>query len=84
MCGDVSAAVARASRSKRRTSSSGSPGHRAQRLLADELDRRRPDQQPVPRAPDLAHAAPADLLLEQVLSQLARLGDLLAQSVQDP
>ena len=58
--------------------------HRAQRPLADELDRRRPDQQAMARAPDLAHPAPADLLLEQVLPQLARLGDLLAESVQDP
>ena len=58
--------------------------HRARRLLADELDRRRPDQQPVARAPDLAHTTPTDLLLEQVLSQLTRLGDLPAEPVQDP
>jgi hypothetical protein len=36
------------------------------------------------RAPDLAHAAPADLLLEQILPQLARLGGLPPEPVQDP
>jgi len=45
----------------------GIAGHRAQRRLADELDRRRSDQEAVARAPDLAHPAPADPLLEQIL-----------------
>ena len=52
-------------------------------LRPDQLDCRRPDQQPVPRAPDLAHAAAPDLLLEHVLAELVGFGDLAAQSVDD-
>ncbi len=56
----------------------------ARHLRTDELDRRRPDQQPVPRPPDLAHPAATDLLLEDVLTELIGFGDLLAKSVGDP
>ena len=56
---------------------------RGQPLRADQLDGSRPDQQPVPGAPYLAHTAATDRLLEDVLSQLIRFGDLLTQSVDD-
>src|SRR6478672_10184999 len=39
-------------------------------LGPDELDRRRTDQQAVPRSPDLPHPATTDLLLEHVLAEL--------------
>jgi hypothetical protein len=52
-------------------------GPRASPLLLPQRPRA------VTRAPDLAHTAPADLPLEQILTQLARLGDLPAESVQD-
>ena len=62
----------------------GIAGQRSQRLRADQLDRSRPDQQPVPGPPDLAHTAATDRLLQDVLSQLIGFGDLLPQSVDDP
>jgi hypothetical protein len=58
----------------------GIAGH----LRMDELDRRRPDQQAVTRPPHLAHPASADLLLEDVLTELIGFGDLLPKSVDDP
>ena len=56
----------------------------ARHLGTDELDRRRPDQEPVACPPDLAHSAAADLLFENVLAQFVGFGDLLPQSVGDP
>jgi len=58
----------------------GIAGH----LRADELDRRRPDQQPVARPPDLAHPAATNLLLEDVLTELIGFRDLLPKSIRDP
>jgi hypothetical protein len=46
---------------------------RAEHVLADQLDRRRPRQQPMLRPPDLAHAAFANPIEQLVAADLARM-----------
>ena len=76
MCEEWSAAVASASRWKRATSD-GRLDRRldAEQLGPDQLDRHRPGEHAVPRAPDLAHAAVVELLDELVAAELLQAAD---------
>ena len=57
--------------------------HRAHRLPLDELDRRRPGEQPVIGPPDLPHSAMADAFAQHVAAHLARLAHLPAEPGDD-
>ena len=80
VCGELSAAVALASRSKRRRISAGvGLVAGAEHLGAHQLDRRAAREQPMLGAPDLAHAAVPEQLDELIAAQLLRLAKPAAE-----
>ena len=83
VCGELSAAVACASRSNRRSTSCASClVARAEHLGPHQLDGRVARQQPVLGPPDLAHAAGAEQLDQVIAAELLRLAQPPAEPLQ--
>ena len=85
VCGELSAAVACASRSNRRSISLRlALAAGAEQLRAHQLDGGGARQQPMLGAPHLAHAAVPEQFDQLVAAQLLRLAQLAPDAVQKP